>query len=53
MRFGTRHLKEMESLSGEKFWFNTTPTTHEIQIIHLISFFPETYTYIKIMYNKQ
>jgi len=43
MIFGTRYLKEMESLSGEKLWFNTTPTTHEIQILHLISFFPETY----------
>jgi len=51
MIFGTGYLREMESLSGEKFWFNTTPTTHEIQILHLISFFSETY--IKIMYNKQ
>jgi len=51
MIFGTGYLKEMESLSGKKFWFNTTPTTHEIQILHLISFFPETY--IQIIYNKQ
>jgi len=43
MIFGTGYLKEMERLSGEKFWINTTPTTHEIQILHLISFFPETY----------
>jgi len=43
MILGTGHLKEMGSLSGEKFLFNTTPAIHEIQILHLISFFPETY----------
>ena len=43
MIFGTGYQKEMESLSGEKLWFNTTPTTHEIQILHLICFFPENY----------